>query len=95
MKVTESYLALRIAEDSSVLCPWNSPGKKTRVGSHSLHQGNIPKPGIELKSLTYPALAGRFFITSRTWEALRLPYPPVNSSSYFPSSTKPLQASPG
>ena len=31
--------------------------------------GVLPHPGIELISLTSPALAGRFFPTSATWEA--------------------------
>ena len=29
----------------------------------------LPNPGIELVSLKSPALAGRFFTTSTTWEA--------------------------
>ena len=30
------------------LCgPWDSPGKNTGMGSHSLLQVNLPKPGIE------------------------------------------------
>ena len=32
--------------------------------------GDLPHPGIEPASLKFPALAGRFFITSTTWEAL-------------------------
>ena len=32
---------------------------------------SLPDPGFELMSLTSPALAGRFFTTSVTWEALR------------------------
>ena len=32
--------------------------------------GDLPDPGIEPTSLTSPALAGRFFTTSSTWEAL-------------------------
>ena len=32
--------------------------------------GDLPNPGIELGSLTSPALAGRFFTTQATWEAL-------------------------
>ena len=32
--------------------------------------GNLPNPGIKPRSLPSPALAGRFFITSATWEAL-------------------------
>ena len=34
--------------------------------------GDVPDPGIEPKALTSPALAGRFFTTSSTWEAQRL-----------------------
>ena len=32
--------------------------------------GNLPDPGIEFMSLMSPALAGGFFTTSTTWEAL-------------------------
>ena len=32
--------------------------------------GELPDPGIELASLMSPALAGGFFTTSTTWEAL-------------------------
>ena len=32
--------------------------------------GDLSNPGIELESLTPPALAGGFFTTSATWEAL-------------------------
>ena len=31
--------------------------------------GDLPKSGTECKSLASSALAGRFFITSTTWEA--------------------------
>ena len=30
------------------LCPWDFPGKNTRVGCHSLPQGDFPSPGMEL-----------------------------------------------
>ena len=33
----------------------------------------LPEPGIEPASLTSPALAGRFFTTSATWEAHKSP----------------------
>ena len=42
-------------------CPWNCPGKNTRVGCHFLLQGIFPNPGIKPTS---PALAGRFFTTA-------------------------------
>ena len=32
---------------------------------------NFPNPGIETASLMFPALAGRFFTTSDTWEIER------------------------
>ena len=35
--------------------------------------GDLPEPGIEPASLTSPTLAGRFFTTSATWEALYKP----------------------
>ena len=35
-----------------------------------LPPGDLPNPGIELVSLMSSALAGRFFTTSATWEAL-------------------------
>ena len=34
--------------------------------------GDLPDPGIQLASLKSSAWAGRFFITSTTWEAHRL-----------------------
>ena len=35
-----------------------------------LSPGDLPDPGIEPTSLKSPALAGRFFTTNATWEAL-------------------------
>ena len=32
--------------------------------------GDLPNPGIKPTSLASPALAGRFFTTSATWEVL-------------------------
>ena len=62
----------------------DSPGKNTGVSCHALLQGifptqeSFPSPGdltnprIEPESLVSPALAGGFFTTSATWEALLL-----------------------
>ena len=33
--------------------------------------GDLPNPGIKPACLRYPALAGGFFTTSATWEALQ------------------------
>ena len=38
-----------------MVCPWDSPGKYTEVDYHSLLQGIIPDPGIELVSPTLQA----------------------------------------
>ena len=35
--------------------PWNSPGQNSGVSNHSLLQGNLPNPGIELRSPTLQA----------------------------------------
>ena len=39
--------------------------------------GDLPNPGIQPVSPTYPALAGRFFTTSATWEAQPGSYLPL------------------
>ena len=44
-------------QPSSLLCPWDSPGKNTGVGCHALLQGNLLDPGIELPTLISSALA--------------------------------------
>ena len=51
-------LSLYGQQPNRLLCPWDSPSKNTGVSCHSLLQGNLPRPRIELMS---PALAGRFF----------------------------------
>ena len=50
-----------------LLCPVDSPGKNTGVDCHVLLQGIFQTQGSSLKS---PALAGKLFSTSTTWEAL-------------------------
>ena len=45
--------------------------------------GDLPDPGIEPESLTFPALPGVFFTTSTTWEA------PIYSR-YIPNFTELL-----
>ena len=55
-------------QPARLLCPWDSPGKNTGVGCHALFQGIFPTQGSNL-SLMSPALLGRFFTTSATWDA--------------------------
>ena len=58
---------------------------------------DLPNPGIKPTSLTSPALAGRFFTTSTTWEALTCFIHSINSSyrsipdsQFIPPPTSPL-----
>ena len=45
--------------------------------------GDLPDPEIEHASLTSPALAGRFFTTSMTWEDIKWDQPSLNTLSHF------------
>ena len=60
-------------QPARLLCPRDPPGKNTGTGCHFLLQGNLPNPEIEPVSPAASALAGRFFTTSATWEALYKP----------------------
>ena len=54
-----------------LLCPWDSPGKNTEVGCHS--PPHPPRGSSQPKDQTQVScIAGGFFITIATWEALRL-----------------------
>ena len=51
-----------------LLCPWDSPGKNTRMGCRALLQGIFLTQGWNPRLLRLPALAIRFFTTSATWK---------------------------
>ena len=56
-----------------LLCPWNSPGKNTGAGSHSLLQGIFPTQGLNLCLLpASPSLATGFFTTWATWAYIQM-----------------------
>ena len=57
--------------------PWDSPGKNIGVDSHALLYGIFPPQGSNPHLLGLPALAGGFFTTSTTWEALGSPGLPI------------------
>ena len=40
-------------QTTRLLCPWNSPGKNTEMGYHSLAQGIFPTQGFNLGLLHY------------------------------------------
>ena len=56
-------------QPARLLCAWGSPGKNTGVGYHALFQGIFLIQGLNPRLFMSPALAGRFFTTSSTWEA--------------------------
>ena len=61
-------------------CPWNSTGKKTEVGSHTLLKGIFPTQDSCIK--------GRFFTICATREATLRPHLPVSPSiSWIPTFT--------
>ena len=75
-----AYVLNSVAQSCPTLCnPWTvthqaplSMGfsrQETWIGLPCPPPGNLPDPGIEPMSLMSPALAGRFFNTSATWEA--------------------------
>ena len=45
-------------------CPWNCPGKNTRVDRHFLLQGIFPTQGSNPSLWCVPVLAGEFFTTA-------------------------------
>ena len=65
--VVSDSLQLYGWKPARLLCPWDSPGKNTGGGCHTLLQGISVTRGSN-PSLVSPALAGRFF-GSGTWEA--------------------------
>ena len=65
--VMSDSLRPRGLQPTSLLCPWDSTGKKTGVGSHALLQGILPTQGQNLSILRL--LHCQFFTTSATWEA--------------------------
>ena len=76
---TESYEL----QPARLLWPWDSPGKNTGVGCHALLQGIFLTQGLNPHLLSPPALAGRFFTNSATWEALSHVYEEVNPIHFW------------
>ena len=59
-------------------CPWGSPGKNAGVSCHALLQGGPTQSRDQNPCLFMsPALAGKFFTNSATWETF------FHISSYF------------
>jgi len=68
--LVESYLSIA----HRLLCPWGFSRQEYWGGLPCPPPEDLPDPGIEHASLMSPALAGGFFTTSATWEALKKAY---------------------
>ena len=64
-----------------LFCPWVFSRQEYWSGLPCPSSGDLPNSGIKLTSLDYPAVAGGFFTTSASWEALPLN---VNNVKKFP-----------
>ena len=61
-------------QPARLLCPWNSPGKNTRVGCYFLLQGIFPTQGSN-PCLLYLLHCRQILYHWSTWEALKLNMP--------------------
>ena len=64
-----NFLQLYGLQPARLLSPWDSPGKNTGVGCHSLLQADLPNPGIELMS---PTVQEDFLPTEPPGKPLRI-----------------------
>ena len=59
-------------QPARLLCPWDSPGKNTRVGCHSLSRGSSwPRDQTDVSCLS--STAGRFFTSEPPGKPLNTP----------------------
>ena len=63
--VVSDSLWLNELQPTNLFCPWNFPGKITRVGCRIFYSKTSSNSGIEL---VYPVLEGRFF-TTEPWRS--------------------------
>ena len=69
-----------------LLCPWNSPGQNTGVGSLSLLQGIFPTQGSNKVS----CIAGQFFTSWATRDQLSYQESPIRSRVLVKSVVSPV-----
>ena len=76
-------------QPARLLGPWESPGKNTGVGSHSLLQGNLPDPEIKPESPTLQANSLQtelFLILEEFFETMKFIHSPGKSFKMETSS---------
>ena len=98
-KCTCACQVTSVPSDSS--CPYGLQAARSSVhgilqarillGCHGLLQGILPTQGLNPPSLMSPALAGKFFPTSATWEAQKI----LNEGNQRVSLGSPMWAFPG
>ena len=63
VKLLDSVMSVSLQphglQPTRLLCPWNSLGKKTGVGSHSLLQGTFPVQGLNLGLIARTSLVAQ------------------------------------
>ena len=64
-----------------LVCPWDSPGKRTGAGCHALLQGIFPTQGSNPCLWCLPALAGRFLTPGAAWKAHKKQEHPTKPTS--------------
>ena len=57
-------------QPARLLCPWGFSRQEYWSGLPCPPPGDLPHPGTEPTSLMSPVLAGDFFTTSATWNAI-------------------------
>ena len=78
-----SYVQLFVNPMDRLLCSWDSPGKNTGVSC--LFQSVFQTQEIKIM---FPAVAGEFFSSCATWEALCLGAPSQNGTTMLRSIKK-------
>ena len=68
--VSDSATPRTVARQAPLSMELEFSRRESWSGSPCPPPGDLPHPGIEPESLMCPALAGGFFTTSNTWEAL-------------------------
>ena len=71
------------------------PRQEYWSGLPFLSPGDLPNPGVEPASLMSPALAGGFFTTSATWEALDKPRQCIKKQRCYFANKDPYSQSYG
>ena len=79
-------------EPARLLWPWDSPGKNAGMDYQALLQGICLTPGSN--PLVSPAMAGKLFTTTTTWDILPQNGKPSEHDKLGPAYPQPSNSSP-